>query len=162
VSLTASELRGCVRGESQYAILYAPWGYQDVSRHEEPVLVAGDEERNCGIHIQVPNLPKSQSRTPKTIQTTLIVRHFRIEMGFYSHGLFFGLPRTPAGYDSIWVVIDQLTKIYIDEIVRLHGAPVSIISYRDPKFPSHFWGALQNTFETRLHLSTSHHPKTNW
>jgi hypothetical protein len=90
-----------------------------------------------------------------------------------------GLPRTLAGYNSIWVLIDRLTKsahflpvkatcsvekyakFYIGEIVRLHGAPISIISDRDSKFTSRFWGALQKAFGTRLHLSTSHHPQTD-
>jgi hypothetical protein len=61
-----------------------------------------------------------------------------------------GLPRTLAGYDSIWVIIDRLTnvkttfsvekyaKLYIAEIVLLHRAPTSIISDRDPKFTSRF------------------------
>ena len=71
-----------------------------------------------------------------------------------------GLPRTSAGHDSIWVIIDRLTKtahflpvkatysvekyakLYIAEIVRLHGALTSIISDRDPKFTSRFWGSL--------------------
>jgi hypothetical protein len=71
-----------------------------------------------------------------------------------------GFPRIPAGYDSIWVIIDRLTKsahflpvkttysvekyakLYIVERVRLHGALTSIISDRDPKFTSRFWGSL--------------------
>jgi hypothetical protein len=90
-----------------------------------------------------------------------------------------GLPRTPAGYDSIWVIIDRLTKsahflpvrsnytveryakVYIQEIVRLHGAPLSIVSDRDPKFTSRFWEALQRAFGTQLHLSTAYHPQTD-
>lgn len=62
--------------------------------------------------------------------------------------------------DSIWVIVDHLTKsshllhvrttynvaklieIYISEIVRLHAVPSSIVSDQDPKFTSHFWGAL--------------------
>ena len=68
-----------------------------------------------------------------------------------------GLPRTPSGCDSIWVIIDRLTKSahfldvkttysldrlakeYIKEIVRLHGVPSSIVSDRDPRFTSIFW-----------------------
>ena len=71
-----------------------------------------------------------------------------------------GLPRTPRGLDSIWVIIDRLTKfahfipinikfslekltfLYISEIVRLHGVPSSIVSDRDPRFTSRFWGSL--------------------
>jgi transposase InsO family protein len=90
-----------------------------------------------------------------------------------------GLSRMPAGYDSIWLVVDRLTKsahflpvqttysvekyakVYVAEIFRLHGAPVSIISDRDPKFTSRFWGALQRAFGIQLRLSTSHHPQTD-
>ncbi|WRX21064.1 Integrase zinc-binding domain - like 10 [Theobroma cacao] len=67
-----------------------------------------------------------------------------------------GLPRTQRGKDAIWVIVDRLTKfahflavhstysieklaqLYIDEIVRLHGVPVSIVSDRDPRFTSRF------------------------
>ncbi|XP_061337897.1 uncharacterized protein LOC133284810 [Gastrolobium bilobum] len=79
-----------------------------------------------------------------------------------------GLPRTQAGYDAIWVVVERLTKsahfipvkgtytteklaqIYVKEIVRLHGVPESIISDRDPKFTSQFWSSLQQAFGTQL------------
>ena len=71
-----------------------------------------------------------------------------------------GLPRTIQNFDSIWVIVDRLTKfahflpiniryslekfteLYIKEIVRLHGVPTSIMSDRDPKFTSKFWGSL--------------------
>ena len=63
-----------------------------------------------------------------------------------------GLPRTQQNKDSVWVIIDRLTKsahflamrlidfvftlskVYVKEIVRLHGIPLSIVSYRDPRF----------------------------
>ena len=68
-----------------------------------------------------------------------------------------GLPRTQKGHDAIWVIVDRLTKtahflpvnmkysleklakLYMDEVVRLHGVPVSIVSDRDPRFVSRFW-----------------------
>ena len=73
----------------------------------------------------------------------------RVTMDFVS-----GLPLTPSKKDSIWVIVDRLTKsahfirictdyslqklakLYVAEIVRLHGVPVSIISNRDPRFTS--------------------------
>lgn len=90
-----------------------------------------------------------------------------------------GLPRTPTGSDSIWVVVDRLTKsahflpikithpldrlahIYIKEIVRLHGVPSSIVSDRDPRFTSRFWGPLQEALGTQLRFSTACHPQTD-
>ena len=86
-----------------------------------------------------------------------------------------GLPLTGRKYDSIWVVVDRLTKsahfllvrtdcsldkleeLYKREIVRLHGIPISIISDRDPRFTSRFWGKLQEALGTRLNFSTVFH-----
>ena len=71
-----------------------------------------------------------------------------------------GLSRCQSGYDAMWVIVDRLTKsahflpmknsdsieklaeLYVKEIVRLHGMPVSIVSYRDPRFTSRFWSSL--------------------
>jgi hypothetical protein len=90
-----------------------------------------------------------------------------------------GLPRTQSKHDAIWVIIDRLTKsahflpikttytldrlahLYIQEIVRLHGVPSSIISDRDPRFTSRFWGTLQKAFGTKLCFSTAYHPQTD-
>ena len=89
------------------------------------------------------------------------------------------LPLTGRKHDSVWVVVDRLTKsahflpvrtnysldklaeLYIKEIVRLHGIPVSIISDRDPRFTSRFWGKLQEALGTRLNLSIAFHPQTD-
>src|ERR1044071_4722346 len=71
------------------------------------------------------------------------------------------LPKTPRGHDTIWVIVDRLTKsahflpiketnkteklsqMYINEIVSRHGVPISIISDRDSRFTSRFWQSLQ-------------------
>ena len=89
-----------------------------------------------------------------------------------------GLPRTLRQHYAIWVIVDRLTKsahflpvnvedsleklaqLYVDEIVRLHGVPVSIVSDRDPMFTSRFWPSLQTTLGTRLQFSTTFHPQT--
>ncbi|GFS35910.1 hypothetical protein Acr_00g0042620 [Actinidia rufa] len=72
-----------------------------------------------------------------------------------------GLPNSPRGCNAIWVIVDRLTKsahfllvkttyslskyanLYIAEIIRLHGTPVSIVSDRAPRFTSKFWKSLQ-------------------
>ena len=52
-------------------------------------------------------------------------------------------------------------RLYIREIVRLHGVPVSIVSDRDPRFTAHFWKSFQKAMGTRLTMSTAFHPQTN-
>jgi len=87
-----------------------------------------------------------------------------------------GLPRSTRGYDSIWVIVDRLTKsayflpikktyplnrferIYIEEIMKLHGVSSSIVSDRDPYFTFHFWGALHKALGSQLKFSTTFHP----
>ena len=94
-------------------------------------------------------------------------------MDFVTH-----LPRTLQGHDAVWVIVDRLTKsahflavqmtftlerfyrLYIREIVRLHGVPVSIVSDRDPRFMTHFWKSFQKAMGTRLTMSTAFHPQT--
>nr|GFB73987.1 putative reverse transcriptase domain-containing protein [Tanacetum cinerariifolium] len=83
------------------------------------------------------------------------------------------------GHKSIWVIVDRLTKsahflavheyykieelarLYINEIIARHGVPVSIISDRDSYFTSRFWKSLQKALGTWLDLSTAYHPKTD-
>ena len=92
-------------------------------------------------------------------------------MDFVTH-----LPWTPQGHDVVWVIVDRLMKsahflavrmtftlerfcwLYIREIVRLHGVPVSIVSDRDPRFTVHFWKSFQNSMGTRLIVSIALHP----
>ncbi|KAJ0770506.1 putative nucleotidyltransferase, Ribonuclease H [Helianthus annuus] len=89
------------------------------------------------------------------------------------------LPRTKKGHDTIWVVVDRLTKsahflpiredfsaerlakIYVDEIVSRHGVPLNIISDRDDRFSSRFWRTMQSAMGTQLNLSTAYHPQTD-
>nr|GFC52419.1 putative reverse transcriptase domain, ribonuclease H-like domain, aspartic peptidase domain protein [Tanacetum cinerariifolium] len=89
------------------------------------------------------------------------------------------LPKSSQGYDTIWVIVDRLTKstiftpiretapmdklarIYLKDVVTRHGIPVSIISDRDPRFASNFWRSVQNALGTRLDMSTAYHPETD-
>jgi len=90
-----------------------------------------------------------------------------------------GLPRTQKRHDAIWVIVDRLTKsayflairttfnaeqladLYIQEVVRLHGIPLSIVSDRDTKFASRFWHGFQSAMGTEVRLSTAFHPQTD-
>ncbi|GJV76410.1 putative reverse transcriptase domain-containing protein [Tanacetum coccineum] len=89
------------------------------------------------------------------------------------------LPRTSSGHDTIWVIVDRLTKsahflpmrgdykmerlarLYLNEIVARHGVPISIISDRDIHFTSRFWQSMQEALGTRLDMSTAYHPQTD-
>lgn len=57
--------------------------------------------------------------------------------------------------------LQKLAKLYVAEIVRLLGVPVSIIFDRDPRFTSWFWKKLHDALGTRLDFSTAFHPQTN-
>jgi hypothetical protein len=90
-----------------------------------------------------------------------------------------GFPRTSSGNDSNWVIVDRLTKsahflaikvglslerlekLYVNEIVRLHGVPVTIVSDRDRRFISQFWKKLHMAMGTNLNFSTAFHPQTD-
>ena len=55
----------------------------------------------------------------------------------------------------------RLAQLYIDEIVRLHGVPISIVSDRGTQFTSRFWRSFQQALGTRLDFSTAFHPHTD-
>ncbi|KAL8147173.1 hypothetical protein AgCh_004772 [Apium graveolens] len=57
--------------------------------------------------------------------------------------------------------IHDLAEIFQQDIVRLHGVPVSIVSDRDTRFTSRFWKGFQQAWGTRLNFSTSYHPQTD-
>ncbi|XP_020247802.1 uncharacterized protein LOC109825361 [Asparagus officinalis] len=54
-----------------------------------------------------------------------------------------------------------LTKMYINEIVRLHGVPISIVSDRDPRFTSEYWKSVHRALQTKLNFSLAYHPQTD-
>jgi hypothetical protein len=86
------------------------------------------------------------------------------------------LPRTQAGYDSIWVIVDRLTKVahfilvkttysgakltelHMSRIVCLHGVPKNIVSDRGTQFTSKFWEKLHESMDTKLNFSSTYHP----
>jgi hypothetical protein len=90
-----------------------------------------------------------------------------------------GLPRTQSGYDSIWVIMDRLTKVahfipvkttysgpqlvelYMSRILCLHGVSKKIVSNRGTQFTSKFWERLHETLDTQLRFSSTYHPQTD-
>jgi hypothetical protein len=97
-----------------------------------------------------------------------------IEMDF-----IVGLPRTQAGYDSIWVIVDRLRKVahfipvkttysgaklaelYMSRIVCIHGVPKKIVSDRGYQFTSKLWEKHHESMDTMLNFSSAYHPQTD-
>jgi hypothetical protein len=90
-----------------------------------------------------------------------------------------GLPLTPRKHDSIWVIVDRLTKtahfipvhttylaeryaeIYVDLVVRLHGVPKTILPDRGTQFVARFWAQVHESLGTKLIHSSNYHPQTD-
>ncbi|GJT59933.1 putative reverse transcriptase domain-containing protein [Tanacetum coccineum] len=98
----------------------------------------------------------------------------RIAMDFVTK-----LLRNSSGHDTIWVIIDRLTKsvhclpmredykmdrlarLYLNEIVGRHGLPILIIYDHDSPFTSRFWQSMQEALGTKLDMSMAYHPQTD-
>jgi len=124
-------------------------------------------------------LVKAEHQRPPGLLQPLEIPEWKwehITMDFIS-----GLPRTRKGNNSIWVIVDRLTKsahfipmktgekmhmlplaeLFVNEIVSRHGQPVSITSDRDSRFVSRFWKTLHESMGTKLQFSTAYHPQTD-
>jgi IS30 family transposase len=114
--------------------------------------------------------PRQNIRDPQVCCSCCRFQWDEIEMDF-----IVGLPRTRAGHDSIWVVVDRLTntthfipvkttynsavlaELYMSQIVCLHGVPKKIVSDRGTQFTSHFWQQLHKALGTHLMFSSTYH-----
>ena len=76
-----------------------------------------------------------------------------VTMDFVTH-----LPRKQQ---RMTFALERFCRLYIREIVWLHGVPVSIVSDRDPRFTVHFWKNFHKAMGTRLTMSTTFHPQAD-
>ena len=154
-------------GMKMYQDLRRQYYWSGMKRH------VGDFVQRCLTCQQV----KAEHQKPAGLLQPLEVAEWKWEhvtMDFVTH-----LPRTLQKHDAVWVIVDRLTKsahflavrmtfalerfcrLYIREIVRLHGIPVSIVSDRDPRFTAHFWKSFQKAMGTWVTMSTTFHPQTD-
>ncbi|GJS53763.1 reverse transcriptase domain-containing protein [Tanacetum coccineum] len=130
-----------------------------VSRCLTCLKVKAKHQRPSGL-LQQPGIPERKQE--------------RIAMDFVTK-----LPRTSSWHDTIWVIVDRLTKsthflpmredykmdrlarLYLNEIVARHGVPILIISDRDSRFTSRFWQTMQEALGTKLDMSRAYHPQTD-
>nr|GEV76544.1 putative reverse transcriptase domain-containing protein [Tanacetum cinerariifolium] len=140
---------------------------KDFSKIAKSLTILTQKDKKVKTECQKPSGLLIQPKIP-------IWKWERITMDFVTK-----LPRTSNGHDTIWVIVDRLTKsahfiptretesmdnltwLYIKEIILRHGVPISIISDRDSHFTSRFWQSLENALGIQLDMSTSYHPKTD-
>ncbi|KAI5338654.1 hypothetical protein L3X38_017925 [Prunus dulcis] len=151
----------------------------------ERVIAAQLEDPNlCVIRLEVENgtrtnyaIRKDGALKPSGLMQPLPIPEWKWE--HITMDFVFKLPRTSKRHDGIWVIVDRLTKsayflplketyslsklakLFVDEIVRLHGAIAPILSDRDARFTSHFCKCLQEAMGTKLCFSTAFHPQTD-
>jgi hypothetical protein len=161
-------------------VLYPSGNQQDVSRFEEEFLVGKDEEREIAKYVpecdtcrrvKADHLRSAENLQPLSIPEW---KWKNICMDF-----IMGLPHTSRGNNSIWAIVDRLTKLahfvpvsttyrvrqytelYISHIVRYHGIPMTIISDRGSSFVARFWEQLHECLGTHIIWSSAYHPQTN-
>ena len=90
-----------------------------------------------------------------------------------------GFLRSSRGNESIWVIVCHLLKVayflpvpakrnsrmlanlYVNEIVKLYGVSITIVSDRDPSITLAFWKSLNERLDTKLAHSSAYHPQTD-
>ncbi|KAK8931429.1 hypothetical protein KSP39_PZI016937 [Platanthera zijinensis] len=128
-------------------------------------------------HCPTCQLVKAECKSPAGLLQPLPVPEWKFED--ISMDFIHGLPRSRTGNDSIWVVVDRLTKVarfipnrqddgvgklvrlFIENVVRYHGVPRTIVSDRDGRFTSNEWRSVQAYLGTKLAFNTSFHPQTD-
>ena len=154
-------------GTKMYHDLRHRYYWSGMKRH------VGDFVRRCLTCQQI----NAEDQRPVGLLQPLEVAEWNwehITMAFVTH-----LPQTLQRHEAVWVIVDRLTKsahflairitftleefcrLYIREIVRLHGVLVSIVSDWDPRFTAHFWKSFQRAMGTQLMMSTVFHPQTD-
>jgi hypothetical protein len=119
----------------------------------------------------------SKGRTPEASQIITAIETPEWKWEEIGMDFIVGLLGTQAGYDSIWVIMDKMTKVAhfipvkttysratltgMSHIVCLHGVPKKIVSNRGSQFTSKFWEKRHESMDTKLNFSSAYHPQTD-
>ncbi|XP_049348983.1 uncharacterized protein LOC125813541 [Solanum verrucosum] len=174
------ELRKRIMMEVHHSIYFVHPGSTKMYHDLKGMYWWGDMKKNIAIFVaQCPNCRqvKVEHQKPGGYMQWIelpIWKWDMINMDFVT-----SLPRSFRKFDSIWVIVDRLTKsahflpvkttytveeyarLYIKEIVRLHRVQISIISDRGSQFTANFWKSFQKSLGTPVNLSKTFHPQTD-
>ncbi|GJY02614.1 putative reverse transcriptase domain-containing protein [Tanacetum coccineum] len=138
------------------------------------VIMHESHKSNYSIHPGSEKMVKAEHQRPSGLLVQPAIPEWKwdnIMMDFITK-----LPKSSQGFDTIWVIVDLLTKsahflpikendllnklarLYLNRIVARHGIPVSIICDRDGRFTSNFWKSFQKALGTNISMSTAYHP----
>ncbi|XP_073133589.1 uncharacterized protein [Henckelia pumila] len=151
---------------------------QTVDPKTQKLARLAQDGNNSGFHLQNDGLLCLSGRVvvpdDSTLREEILTQAHRSRFSVHP-----GSMKMSRNCDAIWVVVDRLLKsahflpynrnftfdrmayLYVQEVVSLYGIPLSIVSDRDQRFTSRFWGSFQRALGTTLILSTSYHPKTD-
>ncbi|XP_019234434.1 PREDICTED: transcription factor PCF7-like [Nicotiana attenuata] len=173
-------LRDRIMSEAHYSWYSIHPGSTKMYHDIKDVYWWSDMKKNIAEYVaQCPSCQqvKIEHQKPGGLMQTIEIPTWKWEA--INMDFIMGLPRPHRKFDSIWVIVDRLTKsahflpvrstytvedyakLYIKEIVRLHGVPVSIISDRGAQFTAHFWRSFQKGLGTQVNLNTTFHPQTD-
>ncbi|GJW68913.1 putative reverse transcriptase domain-containing protein [Tanacetum coccineum] len=170
-----------LQGSSVYSKIDLRLGYHQLRVREEDILKTTFRTRYGYSHLEHKEHLKGilELLKKEELYATFSKCEFWIPKDNITMDFIMKLPKSSQGYDTIWVIVDRLTKaaifvplretdpmeilarMYLKEVVTRHEIHVSIICDRDPRFASNFWRSLQKALGMNLDMSTAYHPQTD-
>ncbi|GJX33913.1 putative reverse transcriptase domain-containing protein [Tanacetum coccineum] len=169
-----------LQGSSIYSKIDLRSGYHQLRVREQDVPKGGIFETRLTSPRMLANLQcarvKAEHQRPSGLLVQPEIPEWKwdnITMDFITK-----LPRSSQGFDTIWVIVDRLTKsahflpirendpldklarLYLNRIVARHGIPASIICDRDGRFTSNFWRSFQKAIGYGYSRAPAYHPDT--
>ncbi|GJX46647.1 putative reverse transcriptase domain-containing protein [Tanacetum coccineum] len=141
------------------------------------VIIHESHKSKYSIHLGSEKMDKAEHQRPSGLLVQPEIPEWKWDN--ITKDFITKLPKSSQGFDTIWVIVDWLTKsayfltirendpldklarLYLNRIVARHGIPASIIYDRDGRFTSNFWRSFQKALGIDISMSTTYHPKTD-